>query len=494
MTDAAPFTGTVAAIFHDAGRAGAELVLLTHLQALRARGARIVAVLPRRGPLVQALEPLADRLIFHAAPWWIRLTGSRGHPRPWTPAARAGLAARLETSSAVLEKLFRREGVQAAVTASSVLLSPALAARRAGIAAVQFVHELPDCWGSWDAPLPWPEALNLLRNCNHRLIWSSPACALWWADPRATWDFTYAPATRARTAAAMAKPDKCVPWLPVNSAAAWAARLAAPGGVETFLAHPVDCNRYPAKPPRRLSNGGVLRIVCVGTWSERKGTDVIHRVLEALDFDRVPFHATLVGAQPRDAFTRKLRRIFRQSPFRDRVHFLPFAEDLPALFAASDVLLHPAREDPSPLIVAHALAAGVAVVASNLPGIREMLTGYDPAADPCGVLVGYVFGGAALDFEQVLCDRSQLRHAWNARRAMRLARATFDQPRVTAQFAAILDQALAAAAADRKERPQATRPPAEFGAAEGSPAFAAKLWALRDRALETGRGLIARMR
>ncbi|HTL52148.1 MAG TPA: glycosyltransferase [Planctomycetota bacterium] len=466
---------TVLAVFHDAGLAGAELVLLSHLTALRAAGTRVVAVLPRRGALEGALRGVAAAVHFHAAPWWIRLQGSRTHARAWDETARGGLRLRLDQSVAGLTRIITEEQPAAVVSAAAVLLSPALAARQAGVASLQFIHEWPGrrepAGAGWDSAVSWRDSLAVLRAVNHRLIWSSPACAVAWeAGP----EVLQGPSGGSAQAIA----------------AAWQHRRAQ-SEVEQFLPHPVNCEAYGlngrGKASRNRLAGVSLHLINVATWSERKGTDRMVAILAALHERGVPFTATLVGRQPADRFARKLAAQIARAPFADRVVVRAYADDLPGLFAASDVLVHPAREDTSPLILAHAMAAGLPVVASDLPGIREMLTGYRPDAAPCGRLL------SPTDLEPwiaLLAEPTGLLNRQAAHTARALARKTFEAARVHRQFGTMLDAAIASAAeAAAGDVGMSTL----RGLDAGRLSARAALWAVQDEALDFGRGLVARL-
>lgn len=480
----------ILAVFHDAGLAGAELVLLHHLIALQAHGADIVAVLPRRGPLAAVLTPIARRLYFHAAPWWIRLQGSRTHARAWDAAARGGLSRRLDKSVAALSRIVAAEQPEVVVVAAAVLLSPSLAAHQAGVPCLQFVHEWPGAPPAatgpqplpaaadirWDSPLAWADALAVLRAVNRRLIWSSPACALAWQDPALPYRAT-----------------------PAELASAWQARQAA-HPIETFLPHPVDWTPYtaPANRPAAAPGKTPLRLTCVATWSWRKGLDLLPPLLDALHQAGVAFQLTLVGHAPADNFTRCLRRWLQAAPWAAAVRCQAYADNLPALFVATDLLLHPAREDTGPLILAHAMAAGVAILASDLPGIRELLSGYALAPSPAATLLPAADTAAwsawllkHANAESI--DRLRAAAAQNRE----LARAVFSAPVVEQRFRDLLQEArnstLNSVANIPVDTAQLAASIQDRLAAAHEHTAGAALWAWRDEAVDFGRSLLARL-
>ncbi|MCC7182087.1 MAG: glycosyltransferase family 4 protein [Rhodocyclaceae bacterium] len=71
-------------------------------------------------------------------------------------------------------------------------------------------------------------------------------------------------------------------------------------------------------------------------------------------------------------------------PWRDRVRFLGFRRDTEAVFAALDVHLLLSRQEGFGIATAEAMACGVPVVATEVPGTRDVLHGTD-----AGLLLDY---------------------------------------------------------------------------------------------------------
>jgi glycosyltransferase involved in cell wall biosynthesis len=74
----------------------------------------------------------------------------------------------------------------------------------------------------------------------------------------------------------------------------------------------------------------------------------------------------------------------------DRVHFLGFRRDIPNIMRALDIFVHPSVEADSPVSVQEAMATGLAVIASSVPGTVELITdgvdGYLVAPDDATAL------------------------------------------------------------------------------------------------------------
>lgn len=107
------------------------------------------------------------------------------------------------------------------------------------------------------------------------------------------------------------------------------------------------------------------RILFSGSLVKRKGVDLLLRAFIALaeEFRDVELH--LLGDGPLREEMRALA-----GPAADRVRFLGFRqwEELPAHYAANDILCAPSRHDGWGLVIPEALAAGLLVVSTDRTG------------------------------------------------------------------------------------------------------------------------------
>ncbi|GAA1988085.1 glycogen synthase [Isoptericola halotolerans] len=119
-----------------------------------------------------------------------------------------------------------------------------------------------------------------------------------------------------------------------------------------------------------------LRIVFVGRTIPDKGPAVLLDAVETLDRDDV--HVTVVGSagfsatDPLTPYERRLRATAGRLGGRATVRpFVPRTE-VPGLLASADVVVVPSVwPDPCPLTVLEGMAAGAALVASDVGGIPE---------------------------------------------------------------------------------------------------------------------------
>ncbi|MEX2446312.1 MAG: glycosyltransferase, partial [Dehalococcoidia bacterium] len=68
----------------------------------------------------------------------------------------------------------------------------------------------------------------------------------------------------------------------------------------------------------------------------------------------------------------RLQQLAAEAGCADAVHLLGFVEDVPAVLAASDALVHASAAEGVPQVVIQALAAGAPVLATDVVGLREV--------------------------------------------------------------------------------------------------------------------------
>jgi glycosyltransferase involved in cell wall biosynthesis len=69
------------------------------------------------------------------------------------------------------------------------------------------------------------------------------------------------------------------------------------------------------------------------------------------------------------------RCLAKELGMEDRVHFLGIRDDVPALYAAADVLVLSSHHEGMPLSVLEGMASGKPFVASDVQGLREVVGG-----------------------------------------------------------------------------------------------------------------------
>jgi glycosyltransferase involved in cell wall biosynthesis len=121
-------------------------------------------------------------------------------------------------------------------------------------------------------------------------------------------------------------------------------------------------------------------------WPQKRVQDLIWAA-DLLKVVRDDVRLLIVGEGPQRA---RLERFCRQIEVQDRVHFLGDRPDVPQLLAHSELLWLASGYEGLPNAVLEAMAAGVPVVATDLPGTRDLVvpgvTGYlVPVGDRAGL-------------------------------------------------------------------------------------------------------------
>jgi phosphatidylinositol alpha-mannosyltransferase len=154
----------------------------------------------------------------------------------------------------------------------------------------------------------------------------------------------------------------------VSEAAAMFARARIGGDFE-IVPNGVDVSRFAGAAPADLGEG--TKLLFVGRLDERKGFPTAVEAFARLAVDRPGLRLVVVGDGPDRAAADGLA-----SDLRDRIAFLGSVpnRDLPPIHAACDLYLGTSVGGESfGIVLVEAMAAGVPVVASDIPGYDEVV-------------------------------------------------------------------------------------------------------------------------
>lgn len=129
----------------------------------------------------------------------------------------------------------------------------------------------------------------------------------------------------------------------------------------------IDPHPWEAAEPADLGlPPGAIAFGYVGSFAGRKGVDTLARAWPQVA-ERLPdAHLLLAGKHRRED---EVRALLAGVP---RVRWLGYRADVPAVMRALDVLVLPSKREGAPNVVLEAMAAGVAVVATNVSGTPEL--------------------------------------------------------------------------------------------------------------------------
>lgn len=124
---------------------------------------------------------------------------------------------------------------------------------------------------------------------------------------------------------------------------------------------------------------GLIRVISVSRMDDAKDQPTLLRAVQALRAAGVPVELRMVGDGPRRA---DLEALAADLGIGGAVKFLGYRSDVPELLGRCDVFVHCTHTEGLPLVLLEAMAAGVPIVATDLPSCREVLDG-----GRCGLLV-----------------------------------------------------------------------------------------------------------
>ena len=148
----------------------------------------------------------------------------------------------------------------------------------------------------------------------------------------------------------------------VSEAVAAHLRSLDPGLAVDLVPNGVDLSRFTAGD--HAPHGG-LRVGFLGRLVRNKGPEVAVRAVAEATRSGVDASLSLVGEGPERS---NLERLAVRAGVRDRVRFEGYRPDPEAWFHGIDVLVRPSITEGMPLGVLEAMAAGVPVIASDIPG------------------------------------------------------------------------------------------------------------------------------
>lgn len=118
-----------------------------------------------------------------------------------------------------------------------------------------------------------------------------------------------------------------------------------------------------------LGKKGPFRVLYVGHLSSEKGVDLLPEIAACV---KVPIEFDVIGEWASETCRRILEPKLLQAGIR--LHGGCFGRDKWSLFETADVLVFPSLKETQGLVAVEAMACGVPVVASNIAGIRDVIT------------------------------------------------------------------------------------------------------------------------
>lgn len=139
-----------------------------------------------------------------------------------------------------------------------------------------------------------------------------------------------------------------------------------------------------------LGLGAEPVVAVVGRLVPIKDHELLLRAAARVAEAGEPFHLAVVGGGPLEP---RLRELAAELGLERRVSFLGWRRDLDRIYAGCDVVALSSRNEGTPVCLIEALAAGRAVVSTDVGGVREVLRGGElgvlvPHGDPAALADG----------------------------------------------------------------------------------------------------------
>lgn len=158
-----------------------------------------------------------------------------------------------------------------------------------------------------------------------------------------------------------------------------------------------------------------LRLLFVGRLDAQKN---VIRLLDAMTHVRAPVDLVLVGdGEQRELIEEHLRRLGLGNV---RLVGAQAGADLLAWYRWADAFVLPSDKEGMPLVLLEAMAAGLAIISTDVPGSRELVDGVGLLADAAPEALGEAIQRVATDPEllaklSALSEERGLSYSWNER-------------------------------------------------------------------------------
>ena len=129
----------------------------------------------------------------------------------------------------------------------------------------------------------------------------------------------------------------------------------------------IDLGRFSAGPEAGPAPEQGRVVACVANLLPYKGQEVLIRATPLLPGD---VGVALAGRGPLE---QKLRALARELGVQERVRFLGYVEDVASIFRTARICAIPSQWEGFGLAAVEAMASGVPVVASRVPGLAEVV-------------------------------------------------------------------------------------------------------------------------
>jgi glycosyltransferase involved in cell wall biosynthesis len=134
-----------------------------------------------------------------------------------------------------------------------------------------------------------------------------------------------------------------------------------------------------ARVKHELGMGQTRDLVCLARLHPEKGHIYLFEALAALREELLNVTCYLVGEGPE---RKSLEQTAEKLGIGQSIRFLGWRDDALAILAAADVVVHPSLHEALPSALIEALALSKPIVASDVSGVRDIVSGYGEIVPP----------------------------------------------------------------------------------------------------------------
>ena len=124
-----------------------------------------------------------------------------------------------------------------------------------------------------------------------------------------------------------------------------------------------------------------FKILAIGRIDWQKNYEGMFKVIRGLKEKQIAFTLNILGTGD-TAYRQELQELANSYSIEKNIFWLGWQEDVPGWIAASDVLLHTAKDEACPLVLIEALQSGIPIVSTNAGGCGEVLNSFYEGIEP----------------------------------------------------------------------------------------------------------------
>ncbi len=148
------------------------------------------------------------------------------------------------------------------------------------------------------------------------------------------------------------------------------------------ISNSVDVRRFAPGTCQKENN--IPRISCIGRLEKQKGIDLLLKALKIIADRGITFSACITGDGPQRP---ELIESVQQLGLSDSVTFAGLQQDVEPYFRMTDILVMPSRFEGLPLVLLEAMASGLAIIASSVGGIPDVIDPRQTRSSPAAYAV-----------------------------------------------------------------------------------------------------------